>query len=65
MTSLNGALHASMENDPKVIVLGEDIIDPYGGAFKVTQGLSTRFPGRVFGTPISEAAITGLGIGRN
>ncbi len=37
--------------------------DPYGGAFKVTQGLSTDFPGRVISTPISEAGVTGASIG--
>jgi 2-oxoisovalerate dehydrogenase E1 component len=37
--------------------------DPYGGAFKVTAGLSERFKGRVISTPISEAGITGAGIG--
>ena len=36
---------------------------PYGGAFKVTRGLSSRFPARVFATPISEAAIVGLATG--
>lgn len=45
------------------IILGEDIIDPYGGAFKVTKGLSSRFPDRVFSTSISESAIVGFGIG--
>lgn len=44
-------------------MIGEDVLDPYGGAFKVTRGISTEFPQRVLGTPISEAAITGLGIG--
>lgn len=43
--------------------IGEDIGDPYGGAFKVSKGLQTRFPDRVITTPISEAAITGVGIG--
>ena len=52
-----------MKNDDKVIVLGEDILDPYGGAFKVTKGLSTSFPNRVLTTPISEAAITGFSTG--
>jgi len=28
------------------LLIGEDLHDPYGGAFKVTQGLSTDFPGR-------------------
>jgi 2-oxoisovalerate dehydrogenase E1 component len=44
-------------------VLGEDLHDPYGGAFKVTAGLSTAFPGRVISTPISEAGVVGAGIG--
>jgi len=50
------------END-KVLVIGEDILDPYGGAFKVTKGLSTAFPDRVLTTPISEASITGFATG--
>lgn len=44
-------------------MLGEDICDPYGGAFKVTKGLSNKFPDRIINTPISEAAITGIAIG--
>lgn len=43
-----------------MILMGEDLADPYGGAFKVTRGLSTDFPGRVRSTPISEGAIVGL-----
>jgi 2-oxoisovalerate dehydrogenase E1 component len=46
-----------------VILLGEDLHDPYGGAFKVTAGLSTEFPERVISTPISEAGVVGSGIG--
>ena len=60
---LNHALHHAMEADERVYVVGEDILDPYGGAFKVTRGLSTKFPGRVLTTPISEAAIVGLAAG--
>jgi 2-oxoisovalerate dehydrogenase E1 component len=52
-----------MERDARVILLGEDIRSPYGGAFKVTRGLSDRFPQRVLNTPISEAAVVGVGIG--
>ena len=40
-----------------VYLLGEDILDPYGGAFKVYKGLSTTYPDRVLTTPISEAGI--------
>lgn len=61
--SLRSALRLLLETDDNVFILGEDIIDPYGGAFKVTKGLSEDFPDRVIATPISEAAITGAGIG--
>jgi pyruvate/2-oxoglutarate/acetoin dehydrogenase E1 component len=60
---INGALHALMERDPRVVVLGEDIADPYGGAFKVTRGLTTAYPDRVFTTPVSEGAMVGLAAG--
>ena len=60
---LNLALHHAMETDERVYILGEDILDPYGGAFKVTRGLSTRFPERILTTPISEAAIVGVANG--
>ena len=63
LESLNTTLHDIMAADSRVIVLGEDILDPYGGAFKVTKGLSTRFPDRVLTTPISEAAIAGIANG--
>jgi pyruvate/2-oxoglutarate/acetoin dehydrogenase E1 component len=52
-----------MGEHPDVLLIGEDLLDPYGGAFKVSRGLSTRFPDRVLATPISEAAIIGLGTG--
>lgn len=57
---LNAALHAAFEQDPAVLLAGEDVLDPYGGAFKVARGLSTRFPDRVLTTPISEAGLVGL-----
>lgn len=52
-----------MQLDADIIILGEDILDPYGGAFKVTKGLSTAFPDRVITTPISEAGIVGVSTG--
>jgi pyruvate/2-oxoglutarate/acetoin dehydrogenase E1 component len=61
--NLNNALHEAMQRDERVIMLGEDILDPYGGAFKVTRGLSSKFPERVMTTPISEAGIVGLATG--
>ena len=61
--NLNTALHAIFENDPAVYLLGADIADPYGGAFKITKGLSSRFPGRVLATPLSEGGIAGVAAG--
>ncbi len=63
LENLCDALHQIFEKDERVILIGEDILDPYGGAFKVTKGLSTKFPGRVITTPICEASIVGVGIG--
>ena len=63
LESINQGLHEMMAADAWVIVLGEDILDPYGGAFQVTKGLSSAYPDRVLTTPISEAAIVGLASG--
>ena len=61
--ALNAALHACLARDPRVVILGEDIADPYGGAFKVSRGLTTAFPERVRTTPVSEGAIAGIAAG--
>ncbi|MDF2529238.1 MAG: hypothetical protein K0Q57_118 [Gammaproteobacteria bacterium] len=61
--SLNLALHQLMAESDQVYLIGEDLLDPYGGAFKVSKGLSTAYPNKVITTPISEAGITGFGIG--
>lgn len=61
--ALNRALHSCLEQDERVVLLGEDLVDPYGGAFKATRGLSTAFPKRVRSTPISEGAIVGIAAG--
>ncbi len=63
ITSINLSLQSLLENNSKAVIIGEDIEAPYGGAFKATKDLSTLFPGRVKNTPISEGAITGVGIG--
>lgn len=60
LDSLNQSLHKAFQDDPQAFLLGEDILDPYGGAFKVARGLSSTFPDRVLTTPISEAGITGI-----
>lgn len=61
--AINNGLGDLLRHDARTILLGEDIHEPYGGAFKVTAGLSAAFPGRVISTPISEAGITGAAIG--
>src|SRR5690606_1047988 len=53
--ALNRAYRRRLEQN--AVFLGEDIADPYGGAFKVSKGFSSDFPDRVFSTPISEGAI--------
>src|SRR5512139_2785089 len=63
LESLNLALHQAFSDNNTVYLLGEDILDPYGGAFKVTRGLSTQFPERVLTTPISEAGFVGVAAG--
>lgn len=60
LESLNAALQQTMSADERVYLLGEDLLDPYGGAFKVTRGLSAKFPERVLTTPISEAGMVGI-----
>lgn len=57
------ALARAMEEDEKVLILGEDVgVD--GGVFRATAGLLNRFgKDRVRDTPLSEAAIAGISVG--
>ena len=61
--SLKEGLNNLLKNDSKIILLGEDIGEPYGGAFRVTKGLSSRYPKQVISTPMSESALTGIAVG--
>jgi len=63
LEALNQALQRALKDDERVILLGEDILDPYGGAFKVSRGLSQLYSERVLTTPISEAGIVGTAVG--
>ena len=49
--------------EPDVFLLGEDIAEPYGGAFKVSKGLSKKYPYQVINMPMSEQTITGMAVG--
>lgn len=56
-------LSEALQRDPSVVLMGEDI-GPYGGAFKVTEGLHDRFgPQRIIETPISENSFAGVAVG--
>lgn len=62
--AIREALDEELARDEQVILLGEDIADPFGGSFKVTLGLSTKYGSeRVRNTPISENAIAGTSLG--
>ena len=63
LESLNNSLHQILGENQDVILIGEDLLDPYGGAFKVSKGLSTSYPDQVISTPISEAGIVGAAVG--
>lgn len=61
--AINLGLARAMEEDPTVILLGEDI-GADGGVFRATNGLLARFgPDRVLDTPLAEAAIAGVSVG--
>jgi 2-oxoisovalerate dehydrogenase E1 component len=63
VNALADTLGELMAAHPHMFLMGEDVLSPYGGAFKATRGLSEKFPQRVRNTPISEAAIVGMGTG--
>jgi 2-oxoisovalerate dehydrogenase E1 component len=61
--AVSGVLGRRMQTDDRIVILGEDVHRLKGGTNGATRGLSERFPDRVLGTPISENAFTGLGLG--
>ncbi|TFC37985.1 alpha-ketoacid dehydrogenase subunit alpha/beta [Cryobacterium sp. TMT2-42-4] len=52
-----------MADDPRIVVMGEDVHRLNGGTNGATKGLAKKYEGRVLGTPISENAFAGLGGG--
>ena len=61
--AINQGLRQSMLDDPKVLLMGEDI-GPLGGVFRVTEGLHAEFgDNRVLDTPLAESGIVGTAIG--
>lgn len=60
---LQSVFGENLKKNKNVVMYGEDVCDPYGGAFKATKGLSTLFTEQVFNMPISEACMTGMAVG--
>jgi len=61
--AINEGLRKAMENDPKVLIMGEDV-GKLGGVFRVTDGLQKDFgEARVIDTPLAESGIVGTAIG--
>ena len=61
--ALNAGLRRALAEDPRVLIMGEDV-GPLGGVFRVTEGLQKEFgPQRVLDTPLAEAGIVGSAIG--
>lgn len=61
--AINAGLRKSLDHDPKVVLLGEDI-GALGGVFRVTDGLQKDFgKHRVVDTPLAESAIVGAAVG--
>ncbi|MER6917462.1 transketolase C-terminal domain-containing protein, partial [Streptomyces sp. NPDC000594] len=61
--ALNESLRVSLESDPKVLVMGEDV-GKLGGVFRITDGLQKDFgEERVVDTPLAESGIVGTAIG--
>ena len=57
------AIREALSDDPRVILIGEDV-GRYGGAYAVSRGLLEEFgPERIRDTPLSESAFVGAGIG--
>jgi pyruvate dehydrogenase E1 component beta subunit len=61
--ALNEGLRKALENDPKVLIMGEDV-GKLGGVFRITDGLQKDFgEERVIDTPLAESGIIGTAIG--
>src|SRR5438105_13380227 len=61
--ALNNGLRKSMEDDAKVVIMGEDV-GKLGGVFRITDGLQKDFgEDRVIDTPLAESGIIGTAVG--
>ncbi len=63
LDALRQAMFDALAQWPEAFIYGQDVEDPFGGAFKATKGLSTAYPERVRNAPICEDAMAGLAVG--
>jgi 2-oxoisovalerate dehydrogenase E1 component len=61
--TVNKTLRVGLEDDSRRVLFGEDIEDPKGGVFRLTQKLSSEFPEQVFNSPLAESTILGVACG--
>ncbi len=61
--AVNEVFKVGLRSDRRYVFFGEDIEDPKGGVFRLTAGLSSAFPDRVFNSPLAEATIAGVAVG--
>ena len=62
--AINLALREALTEDSRVVVIGEEVASPQGGAFAVTGGLVQEFTAnRIIDTPISENGFVGVAVG--
>ena len=60
---VNQTLRLGLTRDSRRVIFGEDVEDPKGGVFRLTQKLSTEFKDQVFNSPLAESTIIGVGCG--
>ena len=61
--TINKTLRLGLKENGGRIIFGEDVEDPKGGVFRLTQKLSTEFPKQVYNSPLAESTILGVACG--
>jgi len=61
--TINKTLRLGLTKSKDRIIFGEDVEDPKGGVFRLTQRLSSEFPEQVFNSPLAESTIIGVACG--
>jgi 2-oxoisovalerate dehydrogenase E1 component len=61
--AIHDAIDEAMSENLQIVVFGQDVAHGKGGVFGVTRGLTEKFQGRCFNTPLAESTIMGLALG--